>query len=64
MTYVDQRQAKLVRVLVDGQWYDGTLEAWRKVDAGGAATCADPSVSACGISAGSIRTSYALSRSS
>jgi hypothetical protein len=32
MTYLDVRPGKLVQVLVDGTWHDGTLEAWRRTD--------------------------------
>ncbi len=32
VTYVDERPGKLVQVLVDGTWYDGELEAWRRTD--------------------------------
>jgi hypothetical protein len=32
VTYVEERPGKLVQVLVDDTWHDGTLEAWRKID--------------------------------
>jgi hypothetical protein len=32
VTYVEERPGKLVQVLVDGTWHDGTLEAWRRTD--------------------------------
>jgi hypothetical protein len=32
VTYVEERPAKLVQVLIDEIWHDGTLEAWRRTD--------------------------------
>ncbi len=30
MTYFEERPGKLVQVLIDDIWHDGTLEAWRE----------------------------------
>jgi hypothetical protein len=32
VTYVEEQPAKLVQVLIDDIWHDGTLEAWRRTD--------------------------------
>jgi hypothetical protein len=32
VTYVEEHPGKLVQVLIDDVWHDGTLEAWRRTD--------------------------------
>jgi hypothetical protein len=32
LTYVEECPTKLVQVLIDDVWHDGTLEAWRRTD--------------------------------
>jgi hypothetical protein len=32
LTYIEERPGKVVQVLIDDVWCDGTLEAWRRTD--------------------------------